>query len=84
MTRIEVATADDMDDFVASVEGLFIEDGGRFDSTMDTGWPKRAGAAYYGGLDDDPNCLLALARDRGAHPRQVAVTLDQRTMIAAR
>ncbi len=63
MTRIDVATTDDIDDLVASVTGLFAEDGGRFDSTMDTTWPTRGGAAYYGGLVGDDSCLLALARD---------------------
>jgi ribosomal protein S18 acetylase RimI-like enzyme len=63
MTRIDVATPDDIDDLVASVAGLFIEDGGRYDSTMDTTWPSRGGAAYYGGLVGDKTCLLTLARD---------------------
>jgi ribosomal protein S18 acetylase RimI-like enzyme len=63
MTRIDVATTDDIDDFVRSVAGLFIEDGGRYDSTMDTTWPARDGAAYYRELVGDSTCLLALARD---------------------
>lgn len=66
MTRIDVVTADDIDDIVASVAGLFEEDGGRFDpDIMNTGWPARGGAAYYGGLIGDDACLLALARDDG-------------------
>lgn len=61
--RIDTVTTADLDDLVASVAGLFVEDGGRFDSTMDTSWPGRGGADYYGGLVDDDACLLALARD---------------------
>ena len=63
MTRIDVVTADDIDDLVESVAGLFAEDGGRFDATMDTTWPARGGATYYRGLVGDDACLLALARD---------------------
>jgi GNAT superfamily N-acetyltransferase len=63
MTRIDVVTTDDIGDLVASVAGLFDEDGGRFDTTMDTTWPARGGAAYYSTLVGDDACLLALARD---------------------
>ncbi len=63
MTRIDVVTAADIDDLVASVAGLFEEDGGRFDTTMNTTWPASSGAGYYGALVGDEACLLALARD---------------------
>jgi GNAT superfamily N-acetyltransferase len=68
MSRITVSQArpQDIDPFVASVLGLFQEDGGRHDPFLDTGWPTREGASYYAGLVDDPDCLLAVARD-GEH-----------------
>jgi GNAT superfamily N-acetyltransferase len=53
---------DDIDAFVASVEGLFREDGGKHDPAIDVTWPTREGVSYYAGLLDDPNCLLAVAR----------------------
>jgi GNAT superfamily N-acetyltransferase len=66
MTDISVSPGSpaDIDAFVASVDGLFHEDGGRHDPFLDTGWPAREGSAYYAGLVDDPSCLLAVARDR--------------------
>ncbi len=65
MTPITVnaATHDDLDSLVASVAGLFREDGGRHDSLMDPSWPEREGPAYYSGLLDDKACLVVLARD---------------------
>jgi GNAT superfamily N-acetyltransferase len=59
---VDRAGSDDIDAFVASVEGLFREDGGRHDSSIDVAWPTREGASYYAGLLDDPDCLLAVAR----------------------
>jgi GNAT superfamily N-acetyltransferase len=56
------AEPDDIDAFVASVEGLFREDGGTHDPSIDVTWPTREGASYYAGLLDDPDCLLAVAR----------------------
>ena len=53
----------DLDDFVASVIGLFAEDAGTHDAAMDVSWPVREGRDYYGGLLDDRTCLLAVARD---------------------
>jgi GNAT superfamily N-acetyltransferase len=55
--------AEDMDALVASVAGLFAEDGGANDPLMDSGWPAREGARYYAGLMDDPTCLVTIARD---------------------
>jgi len=60
---VSAARAADIDAFVASVDGLFHEDGGRHDPFLDTGWPAREGSAYYADIVDDPNCLLAVARD---------------------
>jgi GNAT superfamily N-acetyltransferase len=67
MTGIEIhiVTADDIDDLLVSVAGLFQEDGGVHDSTTDTLWPARHGAEYYGGVVDDDGVLLALARIDG-------------------
>lgn len=64
MSEYTVGTAwpDDIDAFVASVEGLFREDGGRHDPAIDVTWPTHEGVRYYAGLLDDPNCLLAVAR----------------------
>jgi GNAT superfamily N-acetyltransferase len=53
----------DIDAFVDSVAGLFREDGGAHDRYMDTSWPDREGTGYYTGLLEDPECLLAVARD---------------------
>jgi GNAT superfamily N-acetyltransferase len=64
MTGIDIhtVTADDIDDLLVSVAGLFREDAGTHDSTMDTTWPARGGADYYGELVGTDDCLLALAR----------------------
>ncbi|SDM44012.1 GNAT family N-acetyltransferase [Allokutzneria albata] len=59
--RIIVATENDVDGLVSSVEGLFAEDGGRRDPFMDTGWPAREGAAYYADLVGQPDALCLLA-----------------------
>jgi GNAT superfamily N-acetyltransferase len=59
---VDTAGPDDLDAFVASVEGLFREDGGRHDPSIDVAWPTREGAGYYAGLLDDPECLVAVAR----------------------
>lgn len=53
----------DMDSFVASVIGLFREDAGEHDPSMDIDWPVRDGRAYYSGLLSEESCLLAVARD---------------------
>jgi GNAT superfamily N-acetyltransferase len=65
MTAVTVTVADrsDLDDFVASVIGLFREDAGTHDAAMDVTWPVREGLNYYGGLLPDETCLLAVARD---------------------
>jgi GNAT superfamily N-acetyltransferase len=59
---VDTAGAGDIAAFVASVEGLFREDGGRHDPSIDLAWPTREGASYYAGLLADPDCLLAVAR----------------------
>jgi ribosomal protein S18 acetylase RimI-like enzyme len=60
---IHVVTADDVADLVESVAGLFREDAGTHDPTMDTTWPARGGAEYYSGLIGTHDCLLTLARN---------------------
>jgi GNAT superfamily N-acetyltransferase len=60
---VSAASLADIDELVASVGGLFQEDGGRHDPFLDTGWPAREGTQYYTGLVDRPDCLLAVARD---------------------
>ncbi|MFG1647561.1 GNAT family N-acetyltransferase [Amycolatopsis sp. NPDC049252] len=64
---VSVCTAEEVPQFVASVAGLFAEDGGRRDPFMDTGWPDREGEAYYAGLVKDPACLCLLAPGGGGH-----------------
>ena len=65
MTSVTVTAAgrDDIDAFVASVTGLFREDAGEHDPTMDVQWPVREGTGYYSGVLSDGACLLAVARD---------------------
>ncbi len=60
---VHAATRDDLGALVASVAGLFREDGGQHDSSINVDWPAQQGAAYYSGLMNDRACLLALARD---------------------
>jgi ribosomal protein S18 acetylase RimI-like enzyme len=57
------ATHGDIEAFVGSVAGLFQEDGGRHDPYLNVHWPRAEGAAYYGGLLADDDCLLTVARD---------------------
>lgn len=58
---VRPAGPEDLDALLASVDGLFAEDGGVHDPHIDVRWPARDGRAYYAGLLDDPACLLALA-----------------------
>jgi GNAT superfamily N-acetyltransferase len=60
---VSPVTEGDIDALVVSVAGLFAEDAGRHDPTMDLRWPEREGAAYYSRLLADQACLLLLARD---------------------
>ncbi|MFI9383672.1 GNAT family N-acetyltransferase [Kutzneria sp. NPDC052558] len=61
---IVAVTEDLIPALVTSVAALFAEDGGRHDPWMDTGWPDRAGAAYYRGRLDGQLCLLAREHGR--------------------
>lgn len=60
---VHAAGPDDLDAAVESVAGLFREDAGTRDPTVDVGWPALEGATYCTGLMGDGSCLLALARD---------------------
>jgi GNAT superfamily N-acetyltransferase len=60
---VTAAGSGDLDAFVASVAGLFREDGGVHDPAMNVDWPAAEGLAYYTGLLADEACLLAVARD---------------------
>jgi GNAT superfamily N-acetyltransferase len=64
---VSVCTVEEVPQFVASVAGLFAEDGGVRDPFMDTGWPAREGEAYYIDLVKDPACLCLLADGDGGH-----------------
>ena len=66
MVDIVRAVPGDLSALVDSAAALFAEDGGSRDPFMDTGWPARAGAEYYGGLIADGAALCLLARDSGA------------------
>jgi GNAT superfamily N-acetyltransferase len=60
---VSPVTEGDIDALVVSVAGLFAEDAGRHDPTMDLRWPEREGVAYYSCLLGHEDCLLLLARD---------------------
>jgi GNAT superfamily N-acetyltransferase len=60
---VHAAGPDDVGALVESVAGLFREDAGTKDPTVDVGWPALEGADNYGALVGDGSCLLALARD---------------------
>lgn len=60
---VHAAGRDDLDAVVESVAGLFREDAGTHDPTVNVDWPALEGAANYGALVGDKDCLLALARD---------------------
>lgn len=90
-STIDRVTLDSLDDFVASVDGLFAEDAGTHDPAMDLGWPDRAGHAYYAALlgDEKTLCLLAttangaaghligkIAAPRGLRPGEVTAVLE--------
>jgi GNAT superfamily N-acetyltransferase len=60
---VHEAGPDDLDAAVESVAGLFREDAGTRDPTVDVGWPAVEGADYCTALMGDGSCLLALAGD---------------------
>ena len=64
LTIARVST-ETLDAFVESVAGLFAEDAGVHDPTMDTTWPEREGRDYYRGILDDEKSLCLLATTDG-------------------
>ncbi|HST67135.1 MAG TPA: GNAT family N-acetyltransferase [Mycobacteriales bacterium] len=60
---VRAAGREDVDAVVESVVGLFREDAGRNDPTVNVHWPALEGAENYGALVADGDCLLAVARD---------------------
>jgi GNAT superfamily N-acetyltransferase len=74
---VSIAGPEDVEALVLSVAGLFKEDAGRHDPTMDLQWPAREGQSYYAGLVDDPSCLLTLARTGGRVARHLVGKLRE-------
>jgi GNAT superfamily N-acetyltransferase len=60
---VSPATEDDRAAFLASVDGLFHEDGAVHDPLSDPEWVARGGAAYFADLLTDPGAVPLLARD---------------------
>jgi GNAT superfamily N-acetyltransferase len=59
--NVVAVTQEHIQDLLESVAGLFAEDAGTHDPVMDTGWPARAGHAYYTELIGDEKALCLLA-----------------------
>ncbi|HEY6749081.1 MAG TPA: GNAT family N-acetyltransferase [Mycobacteriales bacterium] len=60
---VSAAGRDDIDAVVESVAGLFREDAGVHDPTVNVDWPALEGADNYAALVGDDSCLLTVARD---------------------
>ena len=60
---VQKAARDDIDGVLESVAGLFREDAGRRDPTVDVDWAAAEGAGYCDALVGDEKALLAVARD---------------------
>ena len=66
---VDTAAPDDVEAVVDLVAGLFREDGGRHDPTMNVDWPSGEDAgAYYAALVGDPDAVLMVAK---VHDRPV-------------
>jgi GNAT superfamily N-acetyltransferase len=61
--QIRRAAAGDVDGFVASSAGLFAEDAGSYDDTVDVEWPRKHGAARFLEGLADPHRLVLVAVD---------------------
>lgn len=59
MTSVRAADPGDVDTVVGLAVGLFREDAGTRDASMDIGWPEREGAAYYTRLIETELVLIA-------------------------
>jgi GNAT superfamily N-acetyltransferase len=66
MIEIRRATADDLPGLVASSAGLFAEDAGTRDDTMNIAWPAQHGAAAYTTTMADPARVVFVADADGA------------------
>jgi GNAT superfamily N-acetyltransferase len=66
MIEIRRATADDLPGLVASSTGLFAEDGGTRDDTMNIEWPAQYGVAAYTKILADPARVIFVADAGGA------------------
>src|SRR5262245_26917329 len=66
MIEIRRATIDDLPGLVASSTGLFMEDAGTRDDTMNTRWPAEHGAAAFTTTLADPARVVFVADDGGS------------------
>lgn len=65
--QIRPATAPDVDGFVASSAGLFAQDAGSYDDTVDIAWPRKYGATrFLEGLADPDRLVLVAVDSAGA------------------
>jgi GNAT superfamily N-acetyltransferase len=65
--QIRAAAAADVEGFVASSAGLFAEDAGTYDDTLDLDWPRRHGAQrFLDGLHDPYRLVLVAVDPPGA------------------
>jgi GNAT superfamily N-acetyltransferase len=74
---VSAAGRDDIDAVVDSVAGLFREDAGAHDPTVNVDWPALEGAGNYAALVGDEDCLLAVARDGDRVLGHLVGKLDQ-------
>lgn len=84
MGEIEIrrAAAADVDGYVASSAGLFAEDAGAHDDTIDIEWPRRHGAQRFLDAIADPYRLILVAVDpSGAIVGHLAGLLTDPTAI---
>lgn len=66
MIQIRRATADDLPGLVASSAGLFAEDAGTRDDTMNIEWPAQHAAASFTATLADPSRTVFVADDGGS------------------
>ena len=82
MARIRTAVSADLDTVVRLSAGLFREDSGRRDETVNPDWPAREGAAYFSELLDRENSCLLVAEDDEAVVGYVAGRLGTVSTIS--
>src|SRR6185369_13430711 len=66
MIEIRRGTADDIPGLVASSAGLFAEDAGTRDDSMNIQWPAQFGAASFTAALGDPSRMILVAVAEGA------------------